>query len=61
MLKNPENRIVDKNSKNKQLNFEARQNAIGFFDLLFKIAVREKIDIGQFNNNQNINNEKKND
>jgi hypothetical protein len=34
-----------------KLNSEARQNAVAFFDLLLKIALRENIDIGQFENN----------
>ena len=40
MLKNPENRIVDKNAENKQADFEAKQNAVGFFSLLLKVAKR---------------------
>ena len=59
------------NIKNKEINiksnfynhldFETRQSLLGFFDLLLKIAIREKIDIGQFNDNQNINNQESND
>ena len=45
----------------EESNFEAKQNAIGFFSLLLKIAIREKIDIGQFNNAQKTNNQKNND
>jgi len=46
-----------KEKENKEkMDFEAKQNAVGFFDLLLKIAIREKIDIGQYENKRNTNN-----
>ena len=31
---------------------EVFENLAGFFDLAFRIAIREKIDIGQFDDNE---------
>lgn len=31
---------------------EAKNNLFGFFDLAFRVAIREKIDIGQFDDNE---------
>jgi len=46
------------NNAEKILNekFEANHNLTGFFNLLFKIAIKNKIDIGQYENNRNTNN-----
>lgn len=34
----------------EEINFEARQNLLGFFGLLLRIAIRKKIDVEQFKN-----------
>ena len=52
-------RKLNREDPDKKKDFEAKQNAVGFFNLLLKIAMREKIDIGQFDNSQNINSQKK--
>jgi len=36
--------------------FEAKHNLTGFFRLLLKVAIRENIDIGLYENNGNTNN-----
>jgi len=33
-------KIIDKTSEKKQMDFEAKQNAVGFFSLLLKVAKR---------------------
>ena len=53
-LNNENNKRIDDSREGS--NFEARQNLSGFFDLLFKIAIREKIDIGQYENKRSSNN-----
>jgi len=50
-LSNP--KIIERYTKQKD--FEAKHNLVGFFDLLFKIALRENIDIGQRNNDKSQN------
>lgn len=56
MKETNDEKIVKKDYAGKNLDFEAKQNAVGFFDLLLKIAIREKIDIGQYENKRNTNN-----
>ncbi len=54
--------LQKQNNNNKEtgtLAFGARQNISGFFDLLFKIAIREKIDIGQYEDSRDTNNSNK--
>jgi len=52
MIKKSE-KVEQKKFSKEQKEFEAKRNIVGFFDLLLKIALREKIDIGQFNNDKN--------
>jgi len=35
-----DNKIINKGVEKKQMDFEAKQNAIGFFSLLLKVAKR---------------------
>jgi hypothetical protein len=46
----------DQNDKIAQEKFEAKHNLTGFFRLLLKVAIRENIDIGLYENNGNTNN-----
>ncbi len=40
MTETRNDKIINKNSEKKQLDFEAKQNATGFFSLLLKVAKR---------------------
>ncbi len=50
MLEEQKKEVMTKNER-----LEARQNLSGFFNLLFEIALRKKIDIGQYENNRDSN------
>ena len=52
-------KAVKKGYAEKNFDFEEKQNAVEFFDLLLQIAIREKIDIGQYDDNRNTNNTNK--
>jgi len=44
--------MSDKAKAKEEKADEAFENLAGFFDLAFRIAIREKIDIGQFYDNE---------
>jgi len=44
--------MSDKAKTKEETTDEAFENLAGFFDLAFRIAIREKIDIGQFDDNE---------
>lgn len=47
--------MSDKANTKEEKAEEAFENLAGFFDLAFRIAIREKIDIGQFDDNEENN------
>ncbi len=49
-------KTIDKTSEKKQLDFEAKQNAVGFFSLLLKVAKRNPELWKQICNENNENN-----
>lgn len=49
-------KTIDKISENKQMDFEAKQNAVGFFSLLLKVAKRNPELWKQICNENNENN-----
>ena len=51
-----DNKIINKGVEKKQLDFEAKQNATGFFSLLLKVAKRNPDLWKQICNENNENN-----
>jgi len=47
-----EEQKTEKTKQKLQLTQEEKDNLFGFFDLAFRIAIREGIDIGQFDDNE---------
>ena len=46
------------NINNTKLSHKTEHNSVSFFNLLLKVALRKKIDIGQFKNRENKPNKK---
>ena len=53
-------KTIEKTSEKKQLDFEAKQNAVGFFSLLLKVAKRNPELWKQICNENNENNRSSN-